>query len=145
MRASGLGFAASGPMRLAAGLMFVGCSAGAVVLVEGQRPSVAGVSTPVAGLPVAAVRSVDLRAEATFPVTSWVVQVLGRDCPGQIEVRQWRGALSLAPGDEVVVQAQAEDPHLAAGALRLRLGTAPDQVVWGGSRITTTLTLPTGP
>ncbi len=145
MRASGLGFAASGPMRLAAGLVFVGGSAGAVVLVEGHRPSVAGVSSPVADLPVAAVRSVDLRAEATFPVTSWVVQVLGRDCPGQIEVRQWRGTLSLAPGDEVVVQAQAEDPHLSAGALRLRLGTAPDQVVWGGSRITTTLTLPTGP
>ena len=145
MRASGLGFAASGPMRLAAGLMFVGCSAGAVVLVEGQRPSVAGVSTPVGGLTVAAVRPVDLRAEATFPVTSWVVQVLGRNCPGQIEDRQWRGTLSLAPGDEVVVQAQAEDPHLSAGALRLRLGTAPDQVVWGGSRITTTLTLPTGP
>ena len=51
----------------------------------------------------------------------------------------------IAHGHEVVVQAQAEDPHLSAGALRLRLGTAPDQVVWGGSRITTTLTLPTGP
>ncbi len=130
---------------MAAGLMFVGCSAGAVVLVEGQRPSVAVALSPVADLPEAAVRLVDLRAEATFPVKSWVVQVLGRDCPGQMEGRQWRGALPLAPGDEVVVQALAEDPHVEAGALRLRLGTAPDQVVWGGSRIITTLTLPMRP
>jgi hypothetical protein len=62
-----------------------------------------------------------------------------------MEGRQWRGALPLAPGDEVVVQALAEDPHVEAGALRLRLGTAPDQVVWGGSRIITTLTLPMRP
>jgi len=125
-----VGLHASALRRLIAGAVF--CLA-AVVLVSwverarGEPPAVAPPATPVI------TRRLRLAVESSYAVARWRVQVLGSEQRAESsDAWNWHGLVSVPVGEDVVVSAiaapEATAPHRS---LRLRLGDAPERIVWG--------------
>ena len=135
-----IGQRASALERLAAGALFCVAAVALVWWVERGQPPPA--SPPPAT--VAQQRSLRLAVESTYPVAVWKVSVLGvAQLVAASDAWSWSGTVSAPSGEEVVViataAAGAEAPHRG---LRLRLGEAPERVVWGAGDVVATGTAP---
>jgi hypothetical protein len=140
-----LGFPASIPARLVLGLAFIAGTGAMVWAIE--RPRAAAVErSMVLEASHAAVAKVDVQLviESTYRVEAWTIQVLGVDQPAtHSDQISWSGTVSLAPDDEVFIQAAArpEPPEhgiVPPRGLRIRLGSAPDRFIWGSGDVTAT-------
>ena len=138
-----LGFTASSALRAAFGLLLVAVFAALVWGIEGHSMVGANsASTPL--VPAAATQRLSVRIESTYPVSAWTVARLGVPLiPQASETLVWRGEISVASGDELLVIAQAA-PGAGAGnrCLRLTIGTQVPQLIWGEGDITTTVAIP---
>lgn len=135
-----IGQHASALTRLGAGALFCAAAVALVWWVERGQPAPA--TAPPAT--VAQQRSLRLAVESTYAVASWQVSVLGITQPAAAsDAWSWSGTVSAPSGEEVVVTATAaastEAPHRG---LRLRLGDAPERVVWGAGDVVATGTAP---
>ncbi len=135
-----IGQHASALTRLAAGALFCAVAVALVWWVESGQPAPA---TPAPAV-VAQQRSLRLAVESTYPVAGWKVTVLGVAQPAaSSDAWSWAGTVNAPSGEEVVVIATAaagtEAPHRG---LRLRLGDAPERVVWGAGDVVATGTAP---
>jgi len=135
-----IGQHASALTRLAAGALFCAAAVALVWWVERGQPAPA---TPPPAT-VAQQHSLRLAVESTYPVASWKVAVLGvAQTAATSDAWSWSGTVSVPSGEEVVViataAAGAEAPHRG---LRLRLGDAPERVVWGAGDVVATGTAP---
>jgi hypothetical protein len=136
-----IGFEQSAWVRLAAGLLFCAAAAGLVWLVE-RTPEPA---TIVHTEPVGDLRRFRLAVESSYPVAQWSVSVLGALQQAESsDAFRWNGTVAIPAGEEVLVQAAAAaatagSPHRA---LRLRLGDAPERLVWGSGDLASTVAAP---
>lgn len=136
-----IGFPASGWWRLAVAGGFCLLAVGLVWWAERPRQAAPSASPVATTVPGAAVR---LAVESTYPVARWTVQVLGADqSPAHAEAYSWQGVVALPPGEEVLVIGHADAstavPHRG---LRLRLGDAPERIVWGAGDVAATVSSP---
>lgn len=129
-----IGFAASAWGRLGLALAFSAAAVAMVLAVESRPVS----GPPAAASPAAApTRSLRLEAASTFPVAQWRISVLGAEqAPASSDAHSWSGAVAVPAGEEVLVQAIAAPGAAANRALRLRLGDAPERLVWGSGDMT---------
>lgn len=135
-----IGQHASALTRLAAGAVFCVAAVALVWLVERSGPPPAAPAATTA----APLRSLRLAVESTYPVAVWRVAVLGVAQPASAsDAWSWSGTISAPSGEEVLVIATAaagvEAPHRG---LRLRLGDAPERLVWGSGDVVATGTAP---
>jgi hypothetical protein len=138
-----LGFTASAWFRTLLGLGFV---VAAVTLVYGVEHPRDAASTPVsahASAP-AATHGVRVVIESTFPVATWNVSADGVVLVAtRQDAWQWHGGGDLPSGSEILITATAQTGDQAPHhALRLSLGGAKPQTVWGGGDVTTTVVVP---
>lgn len=135
-----IGLRASVFSRLAVGFVFCLAAVALVWWVERGEPPP---PVPVAAAPLATAR-LRLEVESTYAVALWSVQVLGVAQPAAAsDAWSWHGIVAVPAGEEVVVTAAAgpADPAPNHG-LRLRLGDAPERLVWGSGDVVATGTAP---
>jgi hypothetical protein len=139
-----LGFPASISARLVLGLAFIAATGAMIWAIERPRTPLAGQSMAQASRAATTKTDLHLVVESTYRVEVWTIQVLGVD---QLATRSdqvsWSGTVHLAPDDEVFIQAaaQPESPDLGVvppRGLRIRLGSAPDRIIWGSGDVTAT-------
>lgn len=135
-----IGQHASALTRLAAGALFCVAAVALVWWVERGGPAPA----PPPPATAAPQRSLRLAVESTYPVASWKVTVLGvAQNAAASDAWSWSGTVSAPSGEEVVVVATAAaDVAAPHRGLRLRLGDAPERVVWGAGDVVATGTAP---
>jgi hypothetical protein len=138
-----IGLRASVFSRLAVGFVFCLAAVALVWWVERGEPPPA---VPVAAAPLAMAR-LRLEVESTYAVALWSVQVLGVAQPAAAsDAWSWHGTVAVPAGEDVVVTAAAAPAALAAESphhgLRLRLGDAPERLVWGSGDVVATGTAP---
>lgn len=138
-----IGLRASALSRLAVGSAFCVCAVALVWWVEGdpQPPPLQVAAAP------SATRLLRLEVESTYAVAQWSVLVLGVDQPASAsDAWGWHGTVAVPSGEEVVVIAPAAPAAPAAESpnhgLRLRLGDAPERLVWGSGDLVATGTAP---
>ncbi len=135
-----IGLRASALSRLAAGAVFCVLAVALVWWVENGEPSTR--------VPAAAAtepsRRLRLEVESTYPVAGWSVLVLGVAQPASAsDAWSWHGTVAAPAGEEVVVIAPAAPADRAPNhGLRLRLGDAPERLVWGSGDVVATGTAP---
>ena len=125
-----VGLHASALRRLAAGAIF--CCAAVVLVAWVERRRVESVVVAPSAAPVTT-RSLQLAVESSYPVARWRVQVLRTEQTAKSsDAWNWHGLVTVPVGEDVVVTAIAA-PEVTAPhrSLRLRLGDAPERVVWG--------------
>ncbi len=136
-----LGFTASGMQRLALGAVFCAGASCLVWLVERPRAAPAGGPATAA----AAVRTVRLRIDSTYPVAAWTVSVLDRAmAPTGADAFHWQGEISGPAGEEVLVIGRSgsgagDEPNRC---LRLAVGDRSPVLHWGGGDLTVTAAIP---
>ncbi len=88
--------------------------------------------------------SVSIVIESTFPVHAWTVGIDGvAHSGGQHDAWSWSDTITGNPGSELLVTALAEPGDQTPNhALRLRVGNAKQQIIWGGGDVTATQVLP---
>lgn len=136
-----IGFPASGWWRLAIAGGFCLLAVGLVWWAERPRQATPSASPVVATVPGATVR---LAVESTYPVARWTVRVLGAEQPpAHADAYSWQGVVALPPGEEVLVIGHADAATTAPHrGLRVRLGDAPERLVWGTGDVAVTAGLP---
>lgn len=134
-----IGFERSAWVRSAVGGVFCLAAAALVWLVERapERPA------PPAPAPAAARQRLRLAVDSSCAVAEWRVSVLGVAQSADIaDPFRWEGVVELPSGEEVLVQAAAAAPAPPNRALRLRLGDAPERLVWGSGDMAVTVVAP---
>jgi len=132
-----IGMRASAWLRCAWGLGFCVAAVALVWIVE--REGQVAARTLVVTAPAALLR-LPLEVQSTYPVVRWRVLVLGAEqAPTASDQWTWHGQVSVPSHEDVVVIATAElataAPHRG---LRLRLGDAPERLVWGAGDVVAT-------
>ncbi len=130
-----IGLSASAVIRCAVGAGFCLLAVALVWSVE-RRPDAPPAQSAMSAT-VGATRQMSLSVESTYPVARWRILVLGVEQKGSAAgAYAWHGVISAPAGEDVVVLAeatvQAVDPHRA---LRVRLGDAPERLVWGAGDV----------
>ena len=134
-----IGFHASALLRLAAGAVF--CLA-AVALVWWVEHAPVQAASVLAAKPVA-MPPLRLSVDSTYAVASWRVVVLGvEQTAAASDAWSWQGTVLAPSGEEVVVTAVARANDAPHHGLRLRLGDAPERLVWGAGDVVATETAP---
>lgn len=133
------GFEGSAWVRTAVGGVFCLAAVALVWLVERapERPA------PPAPAPAAARQRLLLAVDSSCAVAQWRVSVLGAVQAAELaDPYRWQGLVELPAGEEVLVQAAAAPPAPPNRALRLRLGDAPERLVWGSGDMAVTVAAP---
>ncbi len=128
-----IGLHASAFHRLVIGAAFCLVAVAAVWWVE-RIPEHAPASAAIVASPG---RSLRLAVESSYPVANWRVEVLGvAQAAASSDAWSWQGTIQAPSGEQVVVRAEAalevSAPHRG---LRLRLGDAPERLVWGAGDV----------